>query len=114
MNAKHKRMMAAILAVIVMMMAFGLMIFFDQAGILGDGSGIIMSAPIWLVIIIAAIFAAWRRQEAEGQEKAKREPEDENFNRVMDHLVDDLDVNERQYLRQRLVEAHGAMLVDSY
>lgn len=114
MTTKQKKILLVTLLVGVAVLAVGAVLYLDVRSGGDSDNSIFPFIPIWIAIFVPTIVASRQQREAEAREKAKRELEDEDIYAVMDNLVDDMDADERQYLRQRIVEEHGDFIMDTY
>lgn len=112
MDSIKKRNLVWALVFAAFIIILSVVLLFDVASSSGDS--FVVFIPIWFAGIVPAIITAWHNRETTEQEKAKRGLDDADIYVMMDRLVDDLDVDERQYLRRRIIEEHGDGLVDSY
>ena len=102
------RVKIVIASLVAALIAVMVVVAFTNGGSGGDGSGsssFVTFLPIWIAIFVP-IFAARQQRE---REKAKRQfrTENDDIYSMMNRLVDDLDTNETDYLKQRLRDKFG-------
>lgn len=110
MDRKYRLKITAILVALVVSVLILLVVPISAnsgSGGSSDSNSFITFVPIWIAVFVPVFIAARQRRE-----KAKREIniEDEDIYSVMNRLVDDLDDDEMDYLRQRLHDKFGDSL----